>query len=808
MKKTILIVTIVIIMAVSATLLTACGTAMFPLNEERAGKQVTATVNFADRVSIVSVDELYTQFYSYYNYLYTYYQYGYISQAQFQSYLSNLDETFATSNESLAKNALYVLKCIDFLTAYYSDANVIAQDDPAVVAMKAASTKGKTYDFAKVSELNRFYADRIAEIETVLSCYDDYRYVNSAIRSANKDLQTRFDSYLETVKAEYAALDGTTKDTTPAGFTSISVVETPYRLVYEVDEDATLDTRGLVVVANYAEANDEHGLTVEIPTKYLVTSGFSAKEVAEDQEITVTYGQKTATFTVDIVTARPTRERPATVEETESEDDTVLAAKFSFEIKESDYVAEGLSGEALAEARNELKMARSAMSRLNNYLESNYRDYNYYLYTYLVSQVRELTSRIKANAITLTQAELDSEYNRLVSERSAELAKKAFVKSDVEDVESSLLQPAFDNTYGYYYVSQVLFKFTEEQSDAISAFKSAGNANETAIQHFTLNKAKEIGVWLSNPDYDETAVCEDENCTCPHCKNYVLPAGAERPSYTTLEQWYGCQTDCPCVACPSHKYFNTEAINVMSVIGDIESDIAAVNADATATADALTYRQALLDTINGWIYKANEDSGAFTAIKDEKYGYLMTPETESSGMVEAFELACDVLAAYNGTDSYNGKTFAEAKAELADKGVFVESSTGGVGGYAWCVSEYGIHFVVLTAYAVDADFGTVSQNNVGTDSYNQLGLDYIYNSYDYDASPEASLAVKDGDNTVYYAAGTIGEHIGSELLSEKVSASYAKFQKDFISEYEKSNIKYNPKGYEYLLKQLQDNNNK
>jgi len=805
MKRTILTVIIVLILALSTVLLAACGTKMFPVNEERAGKQVTATVNYADRVSIVSVEELYNQFYSYYNYLYTYYQYGYISAAQFQSYMSDLDETFENSNESLAKSALYGLLCVDTMSELY--AKELGEADARVVAMRAASTKGHTYDFGQMSELKRFYSERIAEIETILSCYTDYSYANSAIRSANKDMQDRFNSYLDTVKAEYAALDGTSKDTTPEGFTSISIQEKPYRLIYEVDSNATLDTRGLVVVANYAEANEEHGLTVEIPTKYLVTSGFSASSAAEDQEITVTYGQKTATFTVDIVTARPAREQAAKDDEEEAEDDSKLADKFSFEVKESDYIKEGMTEAELVDARQELKFARSAMSRLNKYLEDNYRDYNYYLYSYMVSQLRTLTENTKANAVTLTKAELDAEYNRVVEERKAELAVKDFVKGDLDSLKTAILQPTYENTYGYYYVSQVLFKFTDEQSDAISAFKSAGNANETAIQNFTVNKAKEIGVWLSNPDYDADAECELEACTCPHCKNYVLPAGAERPSYTTLDQWYACSDDCACVACPSKKYLNQDAVNVMTVIADIEAALDAVNNDATVTADAETYREALLDTINEWVYKANEDSGVFTNITNEKYGYLMTPEGVASGMVEAFELACDALAAYNGTDTYDGKTYAELKDELEAKGVFLESAAGGVGGYAWCVSEYGIHFVVLTAYAVDADFGTVTEATVGDKTFNRLGLDYITNSYDYDAAEENSLAVKDGNNMVYYPIGTVAYELGSSLLSEKVSANYANFQKDFITQYEESNIEYNPKGYEYTLNKLKDSMN-
>lgn len=800
MKRTILTVIIVAVLAVSIVLLTACGTDMFPVNEERAGKQVTATVNYADRVAIVSVEELYNQFYSYYNYLYSYYQYGYISADQFQSYMDNLDETFESYNKSLAKSSLYGLLCLD--TMYNRYVETLPADDQRVIDMKAASTKGKTYDFSKMSELNRYYEERTAEIRAVLACHTDYSYVNSAIRSANSDMQSRYDSYVETVRGEYAALDGTSKDTTPEGFTGITIVQKPYRLIYEVDSSATLDTRGMVVVANYAEANAEHGLTVEIPNKYLVTSGFSASSAAKEQVITVTYGQKTATFTVDIVTARPTREQPAKAEASD-EDNSKMEAYFSFEVKESDYIKEGMTEAELTEARQELKIARSAMSRLNNYLKENYHTYTNYLFSYLNTQLRNLAKETKAAEVTLTEAELNAEYARLLDERRAALAVDAFAKGDLDKTETALIQPVFDDTYGYYYVSQVLFKFTDAENNAISTFTSAGNANETAIAAFTVKTAQEIEVWLSNPDYDKDAVCDKETCTCPHCKNYVLPAGTEAPSFTTLDQWYSCEGTCDCVACPAKKY--TGKANVMDVIADIEADLDAVNGDATVTADAEAYRMALLETINGWIYKANEDSGAFSSITNEEYGYLMTPETEKSGMVEAFELACDALAAYNGTDTYKGETFAEAKARMAAKGVFLESAAGGVGGYAWCVSDYGIHFVVLTAYAADADFGTLTATTIDGTAYQEIGLDYIVNSYDNSAEDATSFRVVAADGTIKeYAAGTVAAEIGTSLLSEKVTANYTNFQKDFITKYEDSNIEYNPKGYEYTLKKLQE----
>jgi hypothetical protein len=794
MKKSILTVIIVMILAVSTVLLTACGTKMFPVNEERANKQVTATVEYGGRIGIVSVEELYNRFYSTYNTYYTYYQYGYVSEAAFQEFLDNMEENFENYNKSLAKTSLYTLKCIETMNEFYT--KQLGADNAKVQNMAKASTKGHTnYNFNNMDDLNKFYAERIAEMETILACYQDYSYLNSAIRSANKDMQESFDKYLETVKAEYAALEGTSKDTTPEGYTAIVITDMPYRLIYEVDSDATLDTRGLKVVAKYAD-----GTTCEIPTKYLTFSGFSASAAAEDQVITVTYGQKSTTFKVNIVAARPDREQPAKVDA--AEDNSQPVAKFVVDVdavKKSDYVKEGMTDAEKADATQEYKFARNAMSRLKKSLEDNYHTYDSYLYGYLTEQLLNLTEATVGADIKLTQAELDTEYERLLGERKATLAVKDFTKSDVETAANALLQPDFGDSYGYYYVTQIYFAMTEEQTNLIDSYKSAGNASASAIQNYINQKAKEISVWKSNPDYDADAECELEACTCPHCKNYVLPEGAEAPSFKTLDDWYTCVDNCPCVACPSKKYiYNPDSedgsYNVMDIIDAIEADLDAID----TTLSAAEYRKSVIDTVNNWAYYVNEDPGIFTNITDQKLGYLMTPEGESSGMDSNFDKTSRKLA------EYKGKVFTEEdKQKLAAEGIFIETDEGGVGSYAWCVTytdKYkAVFFIVLTAYAVeDEGFGTVTD----VDGYKQLGLDYVYNSIKYDADNGSSgLSVLNNGTVTQLRAGTIAAEIGSDLLKEKVSANYSNFQKEFVTKYE-DDIKYNAKGYQYLLKKL------
>ena len=156
-------------------------------------------------------------------------------------------------------------------------------------------------------------------------------------------------------------------------------------------------------------------------------------------------------------------------------------------------------------------------------------------------------------------------------------------------------------------------------------------------------------------------------------------------------------------------------------------------------------------------------------------------------MVASFEKLCDLLAEYNGR-YYD----ADDKLEWAKEGIHVLSNQGGVGSYGWCVSTYGIHFVVLTAYAMEPAYGTISTEEpvINGVTYQQMGLDYVTNLYDYD----------DSDNTKP-AEGTVKYDIYKKLIDEKVAANYATFQKDTINANEDC-ISYNPKGYQYLIKQI------
>lgn len=797
MKKSIITILIVAVLCASVVLLSACNDTegMFRRNPERSSKQITALSTFGDRVAFVDVNDVYASFYSYYQYLYQYYQYGAISAADFQYYMDNLDTNLAQSNKSLARSALYGLKCIDYMYNYYS-AN--CADKTKVNAMIAASTAGHTYDFGKMEdgqmkELARFYTERNAEMLAILSCYKDYSYVNAAIEAANKSMTDMFDSYVKEVRAEYDALEGK-DDPTPDGYVNIELESKPIKLVYEVG-DSELDTTGLKVNAVY-----EDDTTVPVLPQYLTIEGFDSKAVADEQTITVTYGKYSRTFEIAIVAARPSREVPAKEEEEENADNSTMTAVYSFTVNDDDYIKDDMTDDQRIEANQELKIARSAMKRLQKNLADNYRTYDMYLYTQLLTQIKSAVADVITAQVTITQEQLQAEYDKKVAEAYEGYLTTPYDKSTLDN-RNTIVHPTYTDedgnaSYGHYTVAQVLFKYEAAQSDLITQFKNEKTATDEAILAYSLTLAQDIHTWLSNPDYDAEAVCEDENCNCPHCPNYK----GERVEYTDLDAWYSCSADCTCVACPANKY-QTEVVNgvrrpvsvkALDVVDDIAADLQAAVVEGY---DLTKY----METINNWAYIANEDEGVFDYIEKDQYGYIMTPEGVDSGMVESFDKACRTLAKYNGVAIPD-----DVKEDLKAEGIYILSANGGLGSYAYCVSTYGIHFVTLTSYVADSvDENVTLGQKVGDTQYVQLGLNYVTNVFEYEEVTEGNrYKVVNGNETYYVAKGTLAASIYDEIYDKAVSDATGQFQKSFYQEYGDSNITLYPDGYAYMLKQI------
>lgn len=772
MKLKIRLIALVLILVVATALvLCACESddGLFRKNQERVGKQITADVVYADRVGIVTLNDLYNSYYNYYSTLYSYYQYGYLDASTFQSYMDNLDETFSTYNESLAKDALFNLRCIEYLNDYFKTA---CADAAKVADMTAKSTVGLKYNFGSVDELTKYYKDRAEELKAIYSCYDNYIYVNKAIKYANDAMQKLYDQYVEEVSAEYEAATGTIEnDTTPSGYIGIELTQTPYRLVYEKG-DSAINTNGMVVKALYSE-----GEPVVIPNKYLTISGFDASNVNKSAEISVKYGKYSQTFNISVVEALPTKGETTDEEEDEdaelaelTEDNTKVLDYFSFEVLESEYVKEGQTDAEHKAAIKEYKIANTAMNRVLKYLDENYRDYDYYLYLGYLSQLSDITEEIMNENTTVSLSDIQTKYDEEVAKEIEGYYSTPYSKDTI--AKDTIVHKNYDytlgNNKGYYYVTQILIKFDADTLKKAVDFDAEKVANEDAFKTYLYSLLPEVTAYTFNPDYDADAECELEECNCPRCNNYSGKAVYE---FDTIEKWYGLyegddfvdpcldengESVCECEACPTKKY--SGKVNAMDYLQEVSDAL-----DACATMPEKVAK------FNEFVNEINMDSGIFSNIKDGKIGYVMTPDGVASGMIEEFEEKCDELA-LNGVGSY-GYTIGEYETD-----------------------KYGIHFIMVTEYVTDEANGTVTPITVKTENdYVKLGLDYVTDLY-----AEGEDVVIGGTT---FKAGSIGYGIWESALETAKSVKVAEFRKDFLTKNADS-IKYYPKVYSSTVKDL------
>lgn len=702
MRKKLTALALVLILALTC-MLSACGEdGMFRKNEERDLKQITASATYNDRIALIDKGDLNASVNQYINTLVQYYSNGYITATQYYNAINDMEVNYEGANESLGKSALFALYCLDYVAESYKD------DAEKYAKITEASTKGKTYDFKKPAEYEQYIADRIAEYEAVFTT----EQLNDVRKELNEEFKTQFDNYREEVLSEIEL--SKLGQTIPEGAVSITVTP-PDKLIYEVGDE--FDTDGLVVEAVY-----EDDTKVIIEEDYEVT-GFTSEAIAEDLEITVTYEDLTTTFEVDIVEARPTRPQKEVEEEeepypTDGEGKMLLIEKYDFVISQEDY-----------DDRDEYGVDKEAMRRVITVLEESYRDYDYYYLNKLETKITKVCEEIIHSSVKVTTDDIDDFYDIELQKEMESYLSSEYGTATLENAPFTTIAHAITADKGIFYVKHILFKFNTEQTEAIKRYTDEKTGNEEALQTLREEYAELIGVWLSNPEYDED--CEEE--------------------------------DCP------PEYLNETPINVLEVIADIESDLADIR-NSASYADEAEKMKALMEKFDEWIYKANEDDGIFETLSEKGLGYMVPPTGMESGYVKQFEELSRQLAAQ------------------------------GLGAGDWCVTEYGIHYIIVTGYASDVE------PEVGAD-YVNLPLDYIVNGLNYEvitSGDEYKVYTNETDFD-YVVKGTLEQYIYDSVYSKKTSDLFASFQKEFYNEYTETNITYYPKTYKDTVKELQGN---
>ena len=730
MKKKLLVILLTLVLAVTMIVATACNdSGMIVKNQERNFSQVTASVTYADRAAQVDKLDLNATINNFVYQYYSYYQQGYLSQTQYQSVLDNIATSYKQANESLAETEAYTLKCLDELYKRVQSSGTAEEK----AAAAAANTAGKAFNTA----------DRIKEIESVLSLKDRI----AAVEAYNEEMQTGFDSYREAYEKEMANAAVTNKSTDNIKELSITA---PAKTVYEVGESINLN--GLEVSVIY---ND--GTTLALERSEFTVTGFSSESVTDSQEVTVTFGNTTATFDVQIIAAKPNR--PAMPKDEEEEEKTEIPELFEVSLEKQIADAKAAGDDAL------YKTLKEAKRRFEKQMTTNYRTYEYYYLSKLKTQAVTAYEEIVGKAATTTSAEIQAEYQKKLESQKQALLLGSTTYSSVVDGTGVKTQIVHENDQ-YFYVQNLLFKITDDLQAKYDAFEKEKVANKDALEAYLNSLIDQTGVYVSNVEYDKDAECEDEECTCVACQNYK----GETPGECTDE-------NCPCVKCPNKRFITAEfaeengltlnangTINVQDMIGAIYNDLGTVGSTDEARAE-------MLEKFKKWVYMCNDDEGFFTTLTDGKLGYGLSM-TDSS-YVENFTALSRALA--YGT-----------AAEKAEWHIVGE----GVGSYGWCYTNYGIHIVMLSGYALE-DAAAVT--DLGNGLY-ALPMNAITDYTAYEAATEDDLA-----------KGTLAYGIKENLLSDAKDELVGAFKKAFYQEEMEKNAKityYNV--YQDLIDQYND----
>ena len=399
-------------------------------------------------------------------------------------------------------------------------------------------------------------------------------------------------------------------------------------------------------------------------------------------------------------------------------------------------------------------------------MDTNYREYSYYYLTKLKTQVVSTVEESIGKTASVSGADILEKYEKDLEDQKNALVLATKTYSDAIDGTNQKTEIVHKDGQ-YFYVQHVLFKITDDLQAKYDAFKNEKTANADALEAYLNDLIDQVGVYVSNVEYDKDKKCEDEDCTCVACENYK----GENPGVCS-------DANCTCVKCPNKKYINdtfaTEynvssldvnedgTINVHAVIGAMYDDLGSVTSAST-----VAERKAIVEKFRKWIYMCNEDDGAFTALTDGKVGYSLS--MDESTYVKNFTALSRALA------------YGDA-AEKAEWNVIGE----GVGSYGFCYTEYGIHVIMLTGYAFDKDSAT----DLG-DGYYAVPLTAVTDIWDYKAATESNELDE----------GTLQNYLKDALLEEKKSDLTGEFKKEFYQNEMKNDAKISyHKVYKDLIK--------
>lgn len=626
------IFSVLAILLIAATVTAAgVGCTFIRENDYRAANETYATVNHNGITLTIS----YNEFIDYFNSMGYYYvnYYGYTVEEALDLTISNKIQQKYLLTEAMV---------------YLTDANSVSAE--RIASLYGGGAHAKPEDVLT-------YAERLAAIYAV-----NDSILSSVEETAEESRQSSYTSAMNRISAENVA-----------GIELSAETESYFQNFFHDGAGCyvgqELDLSRVKIVVRYDDGSVSDPFIVpasQYTTEFSSEASDSNSDRTEDKEFVITFSEDVegedgeATTEEHTLTYEYTLIYPReTLEEDEDETDYTEVTIGDFDpisrYAAADAIAEDIRNASVMYASVEA-MRDSSMANADSFTEDAWRqiienvssankDMAYFYNSQFESQaLSALQAELYNEAdggFTLTDAAVAEEYRYLYTTGrdsytgTAEENKDAFIDAIGEGIDSLYYYPAVENISGYYYVYQILFQFTDEQA----AFLEELGDDEAAIAEFTELFFQSLTTEASNPDFDaETYDPEDPE--------------AEGP-FTGVEE------------------------KVSEVIARLQDKLKDVYDDETLTAADRSARatEIFLD----YLYRYNDDPGIF----NNDYGYLMTPDPEDSGWVDAFnELGAEIF-------SYNN-------AALGGAGV-VGNAFNADGTLAWKASNYGIHLMMISA---------------------------------------------------------------------------------------------------------------
>ena len=463
-----------------------------------------------------------------------------------------------------------------------------------------------------------------------------------------------------------------------------------------------------------------------------------------------------------------------------------------------DYVREGL-----AEMSTNLKN--------NLYKETEQECYDYYLKAQHQSLLVARLKRMVNESTSVSEAEIEAEFNAQVAKN-----KETFAGSD-SSYESALTStlnktyyhPADDQGYGF--VINILFKLDDESMKKLNEMATNNPENAEAILLERNRLLAKMTAYVANPKYDSTATVENaegkkldlrdpmtdpgnpyNNVGGNQDTTYQVEGGnnynriVEFKKVDDKYQIVYNATEHPAMAYLSDKVPVFDKDGQTGLIHQIHNSLKQVK-DAVTAGD-LTKEEGvywLREVATTWAYLVSDDTGATSSSSNNNgLGYLVSPEGKDSSFLADFtDYARKLVAAGTGSFSNGTVTDGMFKGDLVNgefagnnKAFVVADSLVSDGKATASSSAYAGVFVLLNSYTVwdDANVKSGSENPT-LPTTGILPMDYVM-TFAKDSADVKTLhdVIKD----------TILEAKKNDIYNEEVNGMFEK-SKDGIKYYDK-----------------------